>query len=214
MADMVPWNETHTTYAKGSRWWGRLFPYVTGDGDDRQTVYGDWWTAERMDRLALWQGVAEKALLELMAPDPVQIHQARIKVLAARAARETREAHGGGWSFTTWLEKATAAVRPTPEEEVAIEAESQRRMAARDALKALLCRHVDKHPDGRMARIYRGHPSSWSVDEIAAALIHHGSVLLRLARNGFIPSPGDLVPPVVRDGSDARDFSEPASANV
>jgi hypothetical protein len=60
--------------------------------------------------------------------------------------------------------------------------------------------------------MHPGHPTAWSVDQLASAILHNGTWLLRLARAGFLPHPGDLVPPSARDAPEARDYTEPQTA--
>lgn len=207
MAGSAPWSESHTTYRKGATWWGRAFPYVTGEGEGRSTIYGDWWDEARLQRLSLWQHDARKALVRLLADDAAQHREARGQLLAARAARDRADQPPP--RSADEAREIVAAVRLTPEDEAAIAAEAQRRIVARDSLRALVIQRADRLPG--MRQMHRGDPATWDCDQLAAAAGGMADVLLRLAGRGFIPHPGDLVPPVARE---MRDHTEPQEATA
>lgn len=214
MSEQLEWTPGQDTWPKGATWWDRALPYVEGEGAERRTVVGDWWDEARLTSLGLWQHEVDRVLVRLMADDAAQERAAQVTVLSARAARETREQLGGGWSFAAWLANAQAAVRPTPDEVTVIQAEAAKRRSVRDAIRALIVRWVDDHPTGRAARLFPGQASVWTGDQIAKAASHHSRLLLRLARRGLVPHPGDLVPPHLRDQPEVRDFTEPQTAGA
>lgn len=214
MTEQVEWQPSHDAWRKGATWWDRALPYVEGDGPERHTVYGDWWTEERLSRLSLWQGEAERAMARLMVDDEALERAAVNAVLAARAVRETRDQLAGGWDFATWLRNAQALARPTPDDAPAIAAEVAKRRSVRDAIRAMIVRWVDDHPQGRAARLFPGQASTWSNAQIAVAAGRHSRLLLRLARRALIPDPGDLVPPHLVEQVEARDYTEPATARA
>jgi hypothetical protein len=221
MAEEVEWLATHTTYRKGAKWWGRAMPYVKEDGEGKWTVYGDWWTEARLERLSIWQGQAAAAVLRLLDDDAAQEREARVAVVTPRCAQRQPVAplmRGLAPPAEVMADPVGALLamrdpKPTDDERQQIVDLVARRIRARNALRAAIVRDERARLDRGGAPLFPGDPEDWDRHQLAHAIGGYGRLLLRLAAARLIPDPGDLVPPGQREDVRMRQ-AEPAGARA